>query len=232
MHQTVADLISGEKSEESWFRRKIIANAPFVIVIFANFVVIFADVRAYHVVFQLTGIWWQALGASLACAIPFLLWEIGWQYNYTTDNWRRLSLLMAGLAFVTSIVLGIADYIGMSSIEWANLLLALVVLLTGVHTIMGFLYFYNDPDVARKRRKAQALAKMDDQRINAQVARQLLRDGRGLMDEIRKLEGEFTAEEVEQVMAILNNKKLVRRISDNSRDKISDKPQDPTQGRF
>lgn len=190
----------------SWFQDNIVSNAPVIIAVFANFVVIFADVRAYDVVYKLTGSWWKALSASLACAIPFILWEIGWQYNHTTDAWRRWSLFMAGIAFFTSIFLGVADFLNFSG-EWADILLGGVVVLTGLHTVMGFLYYYNDPSVARKRHKAQAIGTMLDQQMNARVAKELLKSGRDLLAVMKELEKEYNPEDVDAVMAILRGKK-------------------------
>lgn len=201
----VSDLLQPEKPD--WFQEHVVANAPMWIAIFANFVVIFADYRVYDVMYQLSHVWWKALSASLACAIPFILWEIAWQYNHTTENWRLVSLLMAGVAFGTSIVLGVADYVGFTS-DYADLLLGGVVILTGAHTVIGFLYYYNDPDVARKRRKAQALAKMQDQQINADVAKQLLENGNTLLEFIRSLEGKYDVDDVERVLAILEGRKV------------------------
>lgn len=221
--KNVASLLEEEKSG-LW--ENIVSRAPSIIGIFANFVVIFADIRVYDVIYQLTGIWWKALGASFACAVPFILWEIGWQYNHTTEPWRRASLAMAGLAFLTSIVLGVADYVGMTSPEWADFLLASVVVLTGVHTVVGFLYYYNDPDVARRRRKAQALAQMLDQETNADVAKQLLQSGKSLLDVIAGLEGQYDPEDVEAVLRILQGKKKDR-PSENFR-KNSQSRQNPT----
>ena len=201
----ISDLLQEKKG--NWFEDTIVSNAPVIMAVFANLVVIFADYRAYDVIYKLTGIWWKALAASLACAIPFLLWEVGWQYNHTSENWRLASLLMAGLAFVTSIVLGIADYVGFTG-TWADTLLAGVVVLTGVHTVMGFLYYYNDPDVARRRRKAQALATMQDQQINADVAKMLLESGDELLAIIEALSSRYDHDEVEKVLAILQGKKI------------------------
>ena len=146
-------------------------------------------------IYSLTGIWWKALAASLACAVPFILWEIGWQYNHTTENWRMTSLGMAGVAFATSIFLGVADYIGLTSPAWADFLLGSVVVLTGLHTVVGFLYYYNDPDVARRRMKAQALARAEAQRVNADMARGLLEDGRDILKTIDALKGEFSPDD-------------------------------------
>ena len=78
----VSDLLLTEK-DESWFQKQVVGNAPALMAFFANFVVIVADIRVYDVVFRLTGIWWKALFSSLACAVPFILWEIAWQYNHT-----------------------------------------------------------------------------------------------------------------------------------------------------
>jgi len=200
----VADLLHEKKS--NWFDVNIVGNAPFLMALFANAVVLFADYRVYDVMYTMTGSWWKALSASLACAVPFVLWEIGWQYNHTTDGWRVVSLCMAGLAFLTSIILGIADYVGFTA-DWADILLGGVVVLTGVHTVIGLLYYYNDPDVARRRRKAQANAKMLDQQLNAEVAGQLLANGSQLLTTIRQLEKEFGADDVEKVLAILNGGK-------------------------
>ena len=114
---------------------------------------------------------------------------------------------MAGVAFLTSIVLGIADYIGMTSTAWANLLLGSVVVLTGLHTVVGLLYYYNDPDVARKRRKNQALGAMLDAQLNAQVTEQLLQEGEGLLQFTQRLGQKYDPEEVEVIMNILRGKK-------------------------
>jgi len=200
----IVDLLDDNNS--SWFQDNIVSNAPVIIAVFANFVVIFADVRAYDVVYKLTGSWWKALSASLACAIPFILWEIGWQYNHTTDAWRRWSLFMAGIAFFTSIFLGVADFLDFSG-EWADILLGGVVVLTGLHTVMGFLYYYNDPSVARKRHKAQAIGTMLDRQMNARVAKELLKSGRDLLAVMKELEKEYNPEDVDAVMAILRGKK-------------------------
>lgn len=201
----ISDFLQDRK--QNFFEEKVVANAPAIMAVFANFVVIFADYRAYDVVYQLTGVWWKALAASLACAIPFVLWEIGWQYNHTTENWRMASLFMAGLAFATSLVLGVADYIGFTGV-YADWLLAGVVVLTGVHTVMGFLYYYNDPDVARRRRKAQALATMQDQELNAEVAQRLLESGDQLLGILDVLGRKYDPDEVEKVLAILQGKKI------------------------
>ncbi len=193
------------EQDDSWFQSHIVSNAPTIIGVFANLVVIFADYRAYDVVYQITGVWWKALSASLACAVPFLLWEIGWQYNHTTDGWRTASIVMAGIAFATSLFLGVADYLQFTD-GWSDMLLGGVVLLTGVHTVMGFLYYYNDPDVARKRYRAQADGDMEAQRINAQMAKQLLESGGTLLDEIAELETKYGEEEVQKIIDILRGK--------------------------
>jgi len=204
----VSDLLLEKR--ENWFQVNVVANAPSLIAVFANFVVLFADYRVYDVMYQMTGSWWKALSASLACAVPFILWEIGWQYNHTTENWRLVSLLMAGLAFLTSIVLGVADYAGFTA-GWAGLLLGGVVVLTGVHTVVGFLYYYNDPDVARRRRRAQALGKMQDQQQNAEIAEELLKNGASLLTLIDQLERRFDPSDVENILALLGGTKATDR---------------------
>lgn len=202
----VSDLLVSQKND-SWTERYLVNNAPALMGLFANFVVIVADVRAYDVVYHLTGVWWKALLASLACAVPFLLWEISWQYNHTTENWRKASLGMAGLAFVTSLILGIADYLQFTG-EWTNVLLGGMVVVTGIHAVVGFLYYYNDPDVARKRFKAQALGAMQDQEMNALIAENLLENGANLLTIIEQLGKRFDSEEVEKIMNILQGKKV------------------------
>lgn len=202
----VSDLLTQSKSE-GWFESTVVANAPLIMGWFANIVVIIADVRAYDVVFRLTGSWWKALSASLACAIPFILWEIAWQYNHTTERWRKASLLMAGFAFATSLFLGIADFLAFTGV-WADWLLGGVVVATGIHTVAGFLYYYNDPDVARRRFQAQALGAMQDQEFNAQVAETLLQNGENLLSVIEKLGQKYDPDEVEKVLNILQGKKV------------------------
>lgn len=201
----VSDLLV-QSNNEGFFERVIVANAPLIMGWFANIVVIIADVRAYDVVYRLTDSWWKALSASLACAIPFILWEIAWQYNHTTESWRKWSLAMAGFAFVTSLFLGVADFLNFTGI-WTDWLLGGVVVATGIHTVMGFLYYYNDPDVARRRFKAQALGAMQDQELNAQVAAHLLESGEGLLAVIEALGRKHDPDEVEKVLNILQGKK-------------------------
>jgi hypothetical protein len=201
----VSDLLTNSK-DDGVFEQYIVNNAPLLMAVFANLMVIVADVRVFDVVYKLTDSWWKALSASAACAIPFLLWEIAWQYNSTTDGWRQVSLGMAGLAFATSIFLGVADFLGFDGI-WASWLLGGVVVLTGVHTIVGLLYLYNDPDVARKRHKSQSLAKMVDQELNAQVATQLLESGSDLLATIQQLESKYGADDVEKILGILQGKR-------------------------
>jgi hypothetical protein len=201
----VADLITDQK-DDSGFEKYIVNNAPLLMGIFANAMVIFADVRAYDVVYKLTGVWWKALSASAACAIPFLLWEIAWQYNSTTDGWRKVSLVMAGVAFITSIFLGVADFLQFDGV-WTSWLLGGVVVVTGIHTVVGLLYGYNDPDVARRRRKKQTQATMLDQELNAQVATQLLESGSALLNTIAELEKKYDPEDVEQIMDLLRGKR-------------------------
>jgi hypothetical protein len=204
----VSDLL--QEQRPGYFDEYIVGNAPTIMGVFANLVVIFADYRAYDVIYSITGSWWKALAASLACAVPFILWEIAWQYNHTTETWRKWSLAMAGLAFGTSIILGVADYLQFTAGYWADLLLAGVVVLTGIHTVVGFLYYYNDPDVARRRRKAQALAQMQDQELNAEIAKSLLTRGDELIQIIEELGSRHDPEEVEKVMNILQGKKARR----------------------
>lgn len=205
-NKKVSDLLI-QSQEDGWFERVIVANAPLIMGWFANIVVIIADVRAYDVVYRLTGSWWKALSASLACAVPFILWEIAWQYNHTTENWRKTSLGMAGFAFATSLFLGVADFLNFTG-GWTNWLLGGVVVATGVHTVMGFLYYYNDPDVARRRLKAQKLGEMQDQELNAQVAETLLQSGNDLLATIEALGRKYDPDEVEKVLNILQGKKM------------------------
>lgn len=202
----VSDLLI-EQRADSWFERTVVANAPTIMGWFANIVVVIADVRAYDVVYRLTESWWKALSASLACAVPFVLWEIAWQYNHTTETWRRWSLVMAGFAFATSLFLGVADFLNFTGI-WTNWLLGGVVVATGAHTVMGFLYYYNDPDVARRRFKAQALGSMQDQQLNAAVTENLLENGQALLAFMETLGNRFSVEEVEKIMSILQGKRF------------------------
>jgi len=204
----VSDLLQSQ-NEEGWFERNVVSNAPLIMAVFANLMVIIADVRAFDVVYGLTLSWWKALSASAACAIPFLIWEIAWQYNSTTENWRKVSLVMAGIAFATSIFLGVADFLGFQG-TWADFLLGSVVILTGLHTVVGMLYFYNDPDVARRRHKKQAMSKMLDQELNAQVATQLLESGNDLLSVISSLESKYGVDEVENIIRILRGDKQAK----------------------
>jgi hypothetical protein len=204
-NKRISDLLD-ENKDDGWFQENIVNNAPLIMAIFANLVVVAADVRAYDVIFRLTGSWWKALYASLACAIPFVLWEIAWQYNHTTESWRRTSLAMAGLAFFTSIFLGVADYLNFTGV-WTNILLAGVVITTGIHTVVGLFYYYNDPDVARRRRRKQSLARMQDQQLNAQAAEELLASGASLLTLIEQLGKRFDPDDVERVLAHLQGRK-------------------------
>lgn len=223
----VTDLLTEDK-DDGIFERYIVTNAPLLMGIFANAMVIFADIRAYDVVYHLTGIWWKALSASAACAIPFLLWEIAWQYNSTTDGWRTVSLVMAGLAFFTSIFLGVADFLQFDGV-WANWLLGGVVIVTGIHTVVGLLYGYNDPDVARRRRKKQTQATMMDQELNAQVATQLLQSGSALLATISALEEKYDPDDVQQIMDMLKGKKKDKPTENKNVRQLTqtDKPQSP-----
>lgn len=219
----IADLIK-QDSGDGFFQDKIVANAPLLMAIFANFVVLVAEIRVFDVMYVLTGSWWKALSASLACAVPFVLWEVVWQYNHTTDGWRTTSLVMAGVAFATSIVLGVADFLNFTG-EWADFLLGAVVVLTGAHTVVGLFYYYNDPDVARRRRKSQALAAMADQEMNAQVAESLLKSGQGLMGIIRDLEAKFSPDEVEAILAVVRGKKQADKPSQSTPVQRQERPQ-------
>jgi hypothetical protein len=207
--KTVAGLLQAQRESEGWIEKHVVANAPLIVAAFSNFVVIVSDVRAYDVIHSLTGSVLKALAASLACAIPFIMWEVSWQYNHTTDTWRQVSLWMAALAFITSITLGIADFVPTLDTDSvvASWLLGGVVVTTGIHTVVGFLYYYNDPDVARRRRKAQSLAQMVDQELNAQVAANLLENGNTLLGTIAQLENKYSPEEVEAVLRILRGEK-------------------------
>jgi hypothetical protein len=201
----IADLLQGDSG--NWFSTKVVANAPLIMALFANVVIIVADIRAYDVLQTLTDSWWKSAMAVIGgCAIPFVIWEISWQYNHTTEMWRTISLIMAGFAFATSLFLGVADYTGWQGV-WTDWLLVGVVLATGIHAVVGLLYYYNDPDVARRRHKAQALGTMQDQQLNAQVAGHLLESGRGLLGIIGALESQYDPEDVAAVLRILEGKR-------------------------
>jgi hypothetical protein len=223
--KTVAGLLQAQNEEEGWISKNVVGNAPLIVAAFSNVVVIVSDVRAYDVIYGLTQSIWKALAASFACAIPFIMWEVSWQYNHTTEGWRKGSLIMAGIAFITSIILGVADFIPTADTDAtvAVWLLGGVVIATGLHTIVGFLYYYNDPDVARKRRKAQSLAAMLDQEMNAKVAENLLENGNTLLSTIEGLEKKYTPEEVEAVLRILRGDK-----KQQPTERRASKPQQPT----
>ncbi len=194
-----------QSEESSWIDwiEDLTEYAPVLLAIFSNAAVIFADYRAFDVMYQMTGIWWKALSASLACAIPFILWEIAWQYSHVAKSWRTTSLLMAGVAFATSIILGIADYVGFTS-DYADLLLGGVVVLTALHTVVGLLYFYNDPRVARKRKASKMMSQMQDQHLNAGVANALLEHGAYLLERLEQLNRQYDPEDVEDIIQLLS----------------------------
>jgi hypothetical protein len=194
-------LENGKKSN-GWFEDNIVANAPLIMGVFANLLVLAMSVRAFDVVFRLTGVWWKALFAALSSEVAFLLWEIGWRYNKTTDFWRKVSLVMAGLAFFTSLFLGVADYLNFTGF-WANVLLVGVVGVMGVHTIVFLLYYYNDPDVLARRRKSQLEGKMQALRNASNQAKTVLGEGKELLEAIQALKRAYPPEDVRFVLKYL-----------------------------
>jgi hypothetical protein len=198
----IRGFLGNEKKSNGWFEDNVVANAPLIMGVFANLLVVAMSVRAFDVVFRLTGVWWKALFAALSSEIAFLLWEIGWRYNKTTDFWRKVSLIMAGVAFFTSLFLGVADYLNFTGF-WANVLLVGVVGVMGVHTIVFLLYYYNDPDVLARRRKSQLDGKMQALRNASNQAKTVLGEGKELLEAIQALKRAYPPEDVRFVLKYL-----------------------------
>jgi hypothetical protein len=198
----IRGFLGNEKKSNGWFEDNVVANAPLIMGVFANLLVVAMSVRAFDVVFRLTGVWWKALFAALSSEIAFLLWEIGWRYNKTTDFWRKVSLVMAGVAFFTSLFLGVADYLNFTGF-WANVLLVGVVGVMGVHTIVFLLYYYNDPDVLARRRKSQLEGKMMALRNASNQAKIVLGEGKELLEAIQALKRAYPPEDVRFVLKYL-----------------------------
>jgi hypothetical protein len=204
------------KKEGNFVQKYVISYMPVIMLVFANVGIILADIRAYDVLLRFTGVPWQALFAVLfSCAFPFILWELGWQYNKTTDNWRVFSLVMAFMAFATSVFFGVADYLGASFVIrggngediTSDALLILAVILTGVHTIGAILYAYNDPDAKAKRLLRANEAAMAQFASNAKMAQTLLEKAKTVGGDLDSLKNLYGENEVQTVMAALSGEK-------------------------
>ena len=67
--KNIAELLQDEE-KEGWFERNIVSNAPAIVGIFSNIVVIVADYRAFDVIYNLTGIVWKALHPRMEGRLP------------------------------------------------------------------------------------------------------------------------------------------------------------------
>lgn len=205
--------IFSEQEEEGWVEKYIISNMPTFLLVFANIGVIVSDYRAIDVLTMTLNSPWKAwLAVIFSCAIPFLMWEMAWQYKHTTDKWRGASLAMAGVSFATSVFYGVADYVNLSDVYANSDLLAVsAVILTGVHIVMALLYFYNDPQRAMKRRTAQMIARADNANSAALLANSLLANAQIVAQNRQVLEDTFGKKEADEILALLAGKKPAKK---------------------
>ena len=210
--KSVLDMLN--EKEENLIEKYVISNMPIILMIFANLGIIVADYRAYDVLNILTGSSWKALMAVVfSCAVPFVLWELAWQYKFATDGWRTVALCMAFLSFGTSIIYGLADYVGAYDSNGVNMMATVLiggaVVLTGIHIVFALLYFYNDPNVAMKRLQTQALGKMATANTNAVLANTILAQAKDVNAAQRVLVDIYGEQEANNAMALLTGKKEI-----------------------
>lgn len=208
------NLFDDETDDENFVERYIISNMPIILLVFANLGIIAADYRAYDVLLTLLGKPWKAaLAVAFSCAIPFVLWEMAWQYKYATTNWRRVSLGMAFLAFATSIVYGIADFVLVDG-QTVNpvLLTSGAVVLTGVHILFGILFFYNDPRIAMKRLQTQQIAKVQNANDAAILANALLANAQTVGKNLQTLYDLYGKEQADILISQLQGKKPAKKM--------------------
>ena len=55
MSKKVTELLQENKG--NWFEDNVISHAPIIMAVFANLMVIIADIRVFDVVYRITGIW-------------------------------------------------------------------------------------------------------------------------------------------------------------------------------
>lgn len=214
--KNLTEIFTEEENEEGFFEKHVISNMPMVLLVFANIGIIAADYRGYDVLLALTGEPWKALLVVLfSCALPFVLWEFAWQYKYATEQWRKIALAMAFVAFATSIVYGVADYVLVNGKTVSSALLTGGgVVLTGIHTVFALLFFYNDPQVAMKRLQTQQIAKIANANKAAKLANSLLENARTVAANKDVLNNLYGEAEVEKLLAILNGKKPKKELEE------------------
>ena len=177
-------LDQAEKELES--KGNISDYAPVIVLVFANLAVLFGEVRVYDVIYKLSGEWWKALGSTLSTGIPFILWEIAWQYRAASGLQRGLAIGGAALAFITAVVLGVADFLQGSvytqSLEdvTTTFLLISVVIALAIHTVLALAFFYKDPKIERERKQRQLVEWYDEQAQKLELANELAKKRKAL----------------------------------------------------
>ena len=169
-----------DQAEEELEKKGSISDfAPVIVLVFANLAVLFGEVRVYDVIYKLSGEWWKALGSTLSTGIPFILWEIAWQYRAASDLQRVLAIVGAALAFLTAVILGIADFLqgsiytqSLEDVTTTFLLISVVVALA-IHTVIALAFFYKDPKIERERKQRQLEEWYDEQAQKLELAHAL-----------------------------------------------------------
>lgn len=183
-------------------------NAPALAVVAGNLLLMAGEYRVFDFVFSTTGEVWKGLFAVLATFVPFVLWEVAWQHPKGTTFMQALAIGGMFISLLLGAGVGVADFIQVDgrTIDPAFLLGALAISLT-VHAVGFLLYFYSHPDIEAERAQAKTEAQIKLAEANAERAQKLLFVSRDVISQRRKLEEEFGADEVKQMLDSLTGKR-------------------------
>ena len=183
---------------------------PATALAFANIIFFSLDIRAFQAIYIITGSYLlAALTVVVSGGLAMYWFDVLYPHSrkHNNDTQKNISIVFTILAICLSGVLAFADYVvgtgNAFSTAWSNILWAVVVVLTIAQGIAIAVWWSIDNHNAAEARIQEAHADAADKADDMQIMRTNLQGLRGVLDELEKLDKDFSPSAVNQIANML-----------------------------
>jgi len=199
-------LTQKRRAKEEWNQKYI----PLSAIIVANVIFFSLDIRAFQAIYLITASYMLAtLTVLISGGLAMYWFDVLYPHSRRHDNevQTNLSMISTVLAILLSGVLAFADYVvgtGTTfSKGWSITLWAAVIILTIYQGVAIAWWWSIDNHIAAEARIQKMHAEETDKQDNIDSMRAKLKGLRGFLDELNKLNSDYSPESVKAVATIL-----------------------------